>query len=213
VSRIGIIKNHNSRRAIEAALVGGMSCADASKSFFVPLEAVKRYRRTLPGIEIKRHTLPKPPKPSKVVPGLDAAEIERLRAPTPSLKPAPLAIEPPTIKMECAADVIFQLGRTYERSLAAEQAATASGEDGRALQERKAGTDVLRELAKAYGAYSDGVTVNNLHVHEQKALVVIAEMTLEDKRALRAALQSKDYSVLPPALAALAAEGTNVIAA
>jgi hypothetical protein len=187
LARLGIVKHHPNRAAIEAALIQGMTCATASKAFHIPVESVKRFRRTLPGIEVNRRTLPKPPPPSKIVPGLDAAEMARLRPKklsevAPEIKP-PAPIEPVSVSLRSPSDVLGALESVVSESLALLERSKATGD--LRMQNSLLNTLVatLDKLAKSVGLYQDG-TVVNVNTTNQRLELAVSKLSDDQLLAL-----------------------------
>jgi hypothetical protein len=145
------------RPKMDAMLVSGTSLVDIARMFHVSTQSLRRHRDAghIPGIQ---KAAPPPP----VVPGLDTADVERLRADDPAVEPepAPAPIEPVSVSLRSPSDVLGALESVVAESLALLERSKATGD--LRMQNSLLNTLVatLDKLAKSVGLYSDSPTIN-----------------------------------------------------
>lgn len=151
--------------------------ADVERTFSISEQSLRRHRDAghVPGLG----------KPKPVAPGLEAADVERLRAPAEP-KPAPAAIEalPRAMTIESAEDVVADLQRLRNEAFDLFEGAKARKDWQRAQQlftQLVAIIDRFGEMHKVLGPKG---SVNVVIDNSTRALTVLSKLSDAELRAI-----------------------------
>jgi hypothetical protein len=169
------------RTRIDAALLSGSEVKETARAYSVSSFALLRHRSAGHVLGIAAA-----PKPKPVVPGLNPAEVERLRPPATRAaepQPAPASIEPVSVSLRSPSDVLGALESVVSESLALLERSKATGD--LRMQNSLLNTLVatLDKLAKSVGLYQDG-TVVNVNTTNQRLELAVSKLSDDQLLAL-----------------------------
>jgi hypothetical protein len=167
---------------MDAMIASGTPIIDVSRTFHVSEQSLRRHRDAghIPGIE---KAAPRKP----VVPGLDAAEVERLRAtasPVADPEPAALPAIPRATTIENAEDVIADLQRLRNEAFDLFEGAKARKDWQRAQQLFSQLVAIIDRFGEMHRVLGPKGSVNVVIDNSSRALTVLAKLSDAELRAI-----------------------------